>query len=293
VTLFHNEDAGDGTSTREICTLLERYGHVLVHVLAAEASAEQVLDGAPDVVVAAGGDGTVAAAARVLAGRRVPLAILPLGTANNIARSLESDGVLEDLIRGWRDARRRQVDVGVARGEWGERVFFESVGAGLIPSGIAAAHAAPPDGQGSSTHQPGDAVRFFCDALSRLEPHRWTLTLDGVSTTGEFLLVEALNMPAIGPNLMLADGADPSDGFLSVVVATEEHRAPITRYLEGLEAGAPGTPPLQSHRVRRLEIYGWSDVHVDDELLRGRPSSTVSLSLQAGVLEVLTPRSGS
>jgi diacylglycerol kinase family enzyme len=47
----------------------------------------------------AGGDGTAANAARTVAGRAIPLAVLPLGTANNIARSLGYVGSIEELIR--------------------------------------------------------------------------------------------------------------------------------------------------------------------------------------------------
>ena len=63
--------------------------------------ASKILESHADLVVAAGGDGTVATAARVLAGRKIPLAILPLGTANNIARSLNSDGPLDTLVASW------------------------------------------------------------------------------------------------------------------------------------------------------------------------------------------------
>lgn len=55
------------------------------------AGLESVLE-STDVIVAAGGDGTVSTAARAVAGRDIPVAILPLGTANNIARSLGIEG---------------------------------------------------------------------------------------------------------------------------------------------------------------------------------------------------------
>ena len=101
VALFHNEDAGDGSSLDEITALLERHGHHLVQVIDKEMRVDQILARHADLAVAAGGDGTVATAARVLAGHKLPLAILPLGTANNIAKSLYSDGPLDPIVEQW------------------------------------------------------------------------------------------------------------------------------------------------------------------------------------------------
>lgn len=282
IALFHNEDAGDGRSVDEIRALLERHGHHLVQVVDKEWGADQILEKSADLVVAAGGDGTVATAARVLAGQKVPLAILPFGTANNIAKSLCCEGAVETLIDGWRHTPSKPCDLGTARGDWGERVFLESVGAGLIPAGIAAAKA-----QDSETSKPSDAVRIFRDVLGRLQPQRWTITLDGLSTTGEFLLVEVLNMPSIGPNLVLSDEADPCDGLFSVVIATERHRDVLDEYLVHRIDGGDSPLALTPRHARRIEIHGWSDVHVDDQLLRARSSETVSIAITPGALEFL------
>ena len=282
VALFHNEDAGDGTSVDEIRALLERHGHHLVQVVDKEWSAEQILDKHTDLVVAAGGDGTVATAARVLAGRAIPLAILPLGTANNMARSLCSEAPLDTLIEGWDHAEPQPLDLGTARGSWGERVFFESIGAGLIPAGIAAAKA-----QQSATSKPADAVGIFRDALARLQPQRWTIALDGLSTTGEFLMVEVLNMPSIGPNLVLSDEANPGDGSFSVVIATEHHRDVLDEYLRHRIDGGERPLALTPRHAKRIEILGWSDVHVDDQLLRTNTSETVSIAIEPAALTFL------
>jgi len=55
-----------------------------------------------DIVAVAGGDGTVGKVARRLIGSPTPIAILPLGTANNIANTLDVTGKsLKELIRSW------------------------------------------------------------------------------------------------------------------------------------------------------------------------------------------------
>jgi diacylglycerol kinase family enzyme len=94
----------------------------------AERIAEVVARERPDVVVAAGGDGTVRDAIQGIrdAGEpSPPLAIVPLGTANNVARSLG----LESVRRGGRSAldravtaalagADRRIDLGRVNGRW-------------------------------------------------------------------------------------------------------------------------------------------------------------------------------
>ena len=75
----------------EIAKLVRRFGHTITQVIHHSAELPRTL-GTVDCVVAAGGDGTVARVARALAGGPIPLAVLPAGTANNIATSLEIDG---------------------------------------------------------------------------------------------------------------------------------------------------------------------------------------------------------
>jgi hypothetical protein len=44
---------------------------------------------------------------------------------------------------------------------------------------------------------------------------------------------------------------------------------------------------LTPRRARRVEILGWDDVHVDDQLLRARPSETVSITIAPAALQFL------
>jgi diacylglycerol kinase family enzyme len=288
VALFHNEDAGDGTSVDDITALLERHGHQLVQVINKELRVDRILASHADLVVAAGGDGTVATAARVLAGRKLPLAILPLGTANNIARSLCSDGPLDAIVETWAHEEPQSLDIGYARGEWGQRIFFESVGAGLIPAGIVAAKAQEESARnGSSTVKPEDAVATFRDVLAHLQPQQWTVVIDGQEHTGEFLLVEVLNIPSIGPNLVLSDEALPTDGFFSVVIATEEHRRVLDEYLAQRISGSELPLSMPHLHARRVEIRVVTEVHVDDQLLHTSSPDAVSMTIEPAALQFL------
>jgi diacylglycerol kinase (ATP) len=75
--------------------------------------ARYAMENGADVVIAAGGDGTVRAVAQVLAGTDTSMALVPLGTGNLLARNLDlplTDA--EALLRIALDGRDRKIDVG-------------------------------------------------------------------------------------------------------------------------------------------------------------------------------------
>src|SRR5690606_11921568 len=63
------------------------------------------------MVVVAGGDGTIKQVARQLVGSDIPLAILPIGTSNNIALSLKAFGSPTSLMSRWRTWHPQAIDV--------------------------------------------------------------------------------------------------------------------------------------------------------------------------------------
>ena len=288
VALFYNGAAGDGVTLAELGATLTSGGHQLVRVVERRANPALLLDAEAELIVAAGGDGTVSEAARLVAGHDVPLALLPIGTANNIALGLGIRGTLSDIVESWESATRRPLDLGWIHGGGVERRFLEATGGGLIPAGIAAHEALPGAEQAPVGQKLPEAVRAYRDALGALKPRRCTVTLDGTSITDDFLLVEALNMRTVGPHLELAE-ADPSDGRLSVVVATESHRGEIDEYLRALDAGDPVRLSLDAMLAHDVEVRGWERLHIDDRLVSVPAGAPVSAHIEPAALEVLSP----
>lgn len=286
ISLLCNESAGDGVSLENLAMEIQRAGHELVQVVRKNSDLARVIEDSAELVVAAGGDGTVRRAATALAGRKKPLAILPLGTANNIARSLGIVGSVSQLIDTWSGARRLSIDLGIARASWGDSCFLEAMGGGLIPEGILLLQATPHQ-RADSDSRLAFAVRQFQEILSRLEPHRSRLTVDGVSMEGDFLLLEVLNIPSVGPNLVLSPDADPSDGFFSVVTAGETDREQLADYLRHRIEGRECRLALLTRRGRNIEIQGCNQIHVDDEVHRCASIGTVSAHIGPAALEVL------
>lgn len=287
IALLLNPTAGDGEEARHLPARLAHHGHELVCVVEEEAEAPLLVQKPCDLVVAAGGDGTVAVVARTIIGHQLPLAILPLGTANNIALTLGLDGSIDDLIEAWRAGQRRPLDYGIARGPWGDRLFIESVGVGLIGAGIADAYAMTSrDAERASSSLPRTA-QIYREALSRLQPSTAALEVDGTRIDGEFLLIEVLNIPFVGPNLVFAADTDASDGLLSVVVARSEQRQQLDDYLRHRMEGTDCPTSLVSHGGRRIDLDTTGAVHVDDEIYSLEAGGRVSVDIGDTALDVV------
>ncbi len=194
ISLFYNQDAGEGESLNSIRKTLERQGHTVVQVVKDEADLRQLLATPSDLVVAAGGHGPSRPSRACWRDKVLRLAILPTGTANNIARRVDTHSSLEDACRRWRTHDPQPFDVGVVAGDWGESRFVEGVGAGFIPAGISAMEVKPADEQDSTESKLEQAIAKYCAVLSQLRPRPTALALDGIVTSDDFLLVEILNI---------------------------------------------------------------------------------------------------
>ena len=293
VSLLYNDRAGGGASLDRIRNAFMAHGHEVVRVITDRTDFERLIDPPVELVVSAGGDGTASNAARTVAGRAIPLAILPLGTANNIARSVGYVGSIETLIGGLHPDRRRLVDLGAVCGPEVKRIFVESVGGGVVAAGIEAMRARR-DGKPleSAAARMERALRGYYEILSRLEPRPCTLLIDGTSLEGEFLLVEVLNTPWIGPNIRLSLEADPSDGMLSVVVAGDNERSVLQDYLERriLNGDDDVRVTLPTYQARRVSFQGMHKLHVDDGVIDAPSGEPVDIHVEAAAIELLDPR---
>jgi diacylglycerol kinase family enzyme len=288
VAVFYNDDAGGSPAAADIRSAIEKHGHHVVNVVEKGDGVERLFELASDLIVAAGGDGTVASVAREVAGHNVPLAVLPLGTANNIALSLGWSGTIDELIDYWPRAFRRRADLGIARGPWGERYFVEGVGGGLVTRTIAVMDAQPLDSSHAPEHRLELAMGGYLTVLAQMKPEPWSMQLDGERLNGEFLLVEVLNMQSIGPNFVISEATDPFDSALTVALAFEEDREQLVAYWQARMAGEPAHLQLQTRTATNVVLAAGGDLHVDDRLFAWPETGAVDLSVAPGVLQVLT-----
>ena len=270
VTLIHNPGAG-GTGADDaarLVALITRAGHEVRYQSSKEEGWKKALEEPADLVAVAGGDGIVARVAKRLAGGTVPLAPLPAGTANNIARTLALAGrPYEELVRGWEQGRIVRMDVGIANGPWGERKVMEGVGAGLFAASIARADVSGtlgtlPHADAKITY----TLQMLRELLDKSAPVSIEAEIDGDDVSGEYLLFEAMIIPYIGPNLFLAPDSRPGDGCFELVLVGEKERDRLREYLAHWQNGKARVPVLPSRHGRALRM-DWSgfQLHLDDK----------------------------
>ena len=201
---------------------------VQLHEIEKEDSIEEVIARAREegygFFVAAGGDGTVSAVAGALVGSGTPMAILPVGTGNVLARDLEipvdADEALA-LIFQEHDLKRvdglRAVD----------RLFLLNISAGPMA-----------DVMRDVSSEEKRRLGFFAylrDGVQKLighDQHRFTVTIDGQEY--QFCASEAmvLNSGAVGsPNLSLGPDVRMDDGRIEVYLLRARNAMDYVRLL--------------------------------------------------------------
>ena len=301
ITLIHNPGAGDDDQPDrdELSALMRRHGHSVRYQSGTDKTWPAVLDEPTDLIVVAGGDGTVGRVAKKMIGRDLPLAPLPLGTANNISKTLGlTELTLDEIVEAWADGERRTFDAGIANGPWGSRYFMEAFGVGLFARTIPAADRSKTlKDMDDAEDKVRYAVKMLRDRLHDCPRHRLDMTLDGKHLAGDYVLFEAMNMAFVGPNLYLAPDLDPGDGMFDVVLVTAAERDALEEPLENWQDGehhVPDLPCIKASSVA-LEWTGYP-VHIDDEAWpaegenKHTPMTRIELSVEHDAVRFFAPR---
>ena len=272
IALVHNARAGHRVyAAADLVHLLQDAGYEVQDFASDEGAVERAIRTRPQVLVASGGDGTVAKAAIALRGTPTPLFILPTGTSNNIARAVGVVAAVPMLIAQLSSVRETRLDVGRIAGDGHEKWFVEGVGMGFIGAMLREdehwwRHAWRrvrdlfPGGGDPRTR----LDRAVAKRIRHRAPRYVRLRADGEDLSGEYAAVQVMNIPAVGPRIVLAARADPGDARLDLVLVRPSDRDALADHI----ASSPTTaPPVVTRSVRRVELdWPKSDTHVDDEL---------------------------
>jgi YegS/Rv2252/BmrU family lipid kinase len=236
-----------------------------------------------DVVFVCGGDGTVMAAATALAGCGVPLAILPVGTGNLLARNLGLP--LDDETAALRigiDGVTRNIDVA----EIEDRKFVVMAGLGFdaammrdAPERLKKTFGWPAYVVSATKHLRGRGIRV-------------TLTIDdGEPMHRRVRTVVVGNVGKLQAGIPLLPDARPDDGVLDVVVIAPRHAVDWMR-VAGRVVRRSDVPDRRMERFRArhvvIEASSAQPRQLDGDLIEdGR---TMDIRIEPGALAVRVPR---
>jgi diacylglycerol kinase family enzyme len=210
------------------------------------AAATAVRAGYP-LVVACGGDGTIESAANALVSRPAVLGILPLGTRNNVARSLGVPIRLKEAVRLLRTGTTHKIGAGMAIVGDRRRWFLETFTVGLFSALYPHADAM----------QKGDLVRvrdLFMTFVSSTAA-RMQLTVDGENALqiNAYAMI-GVNMPSTGANFRLGTGIAYDDEHLDVFLYDRLDKLDFLVYGLDVLTGMPEDPAIQRIRARHLVV---------------------------------------
>jgi diacylglycerol kinase family enzyme len=308
-TVVYNSQAGSTANAPldEVLAKLAALGYSPIHTFSKEEKGDldRVLEEARDLVVTIGGDGTLRGVALRLIGRQdVQLACVPAGTANNVGKTLEVPLDWKEFLDGLADPVERSLDIGRIRGPLGEDFFVEAFGCGVFADMLALYDTE----KGKSV---GRAMSVVTDLLPNVEPYDLRLNLDGNDLSGQYVMLEAMNMAMTGPNLRLSPDADPFDGLLDIVLVKPDEKVNLFEYMKRNQDGnLEELQNVQRLQGKRLELV-WTGfpTHIDDEArvdidtpvddervrnvsseLKDEQSSVVVIDILPGAIRMLLPR---
>jgi YegS/Rv2252/BmrU family lipid kinase len=243
----------------------------------------------PPIVVAAGGDGTVGSVANAVIGTPAVMAILPLGTSNDFARSLNIPLRVENAVRLISNGRVSRVDAGrLTREGQPPRHFVHAAAAGLnVQFAKLATRADLRRRLGKLTYAVAAAL-----ALKERPVFSARVEYEGQAEPLELVHLAVITAPVFGGFLDLKiPGAAPDDGTLHVIMV--EH-LPMRRLLRSAFYPALGVHRkirgFRTMQVSRLTVLPTDPIEVTlDGEISGQMSGT--FDVVRGGLRVITPAS--
>jgi diacylglycerol kinase (ATP) len=289
--LLHNPSAGEGgLSKKQLVAMIEEAGFRCSYSSTKEEGWEKLKEEKIDFLILGGGDGTVRKVAELLLDKKVldkkfPIGLIPLGTANNIAKTLGIGGPTEFIIQQWTNKKIRKYDIGKILNYKKPRFFLEGIGFGIFPA-LMQLHSRESENQ-IPEQALKSALTTLLEVITRTEPKSCRVTADEKEWNGEYILVEIMNIASIGPNLQLAPDANPGDGELDIVMIAEHQREELITYVKQKLSGQ-AVHNFQTVRAKKISVE-WKGkyLHVDDQLIKMDSPQKIEIEIVEGLLEFL------
>lgn len=294
-TLIHNPGAGDEKYTKDqLVTRIHALGYDCRYSSTNKKGWKDI-DPDTDFVIIAGGDGTIRKVVKKLLDKKIlkkrfPLALIPLGTANNISKTLGISGEPEGLANSWNKRNLKGIDVGLIIGLDKPNFFIEGLGFGIFPLLMETMKEKDDKLFLSLDTEINYSLQVLHDIILTYQLQDLQLEVDGVDHSGKYLLAEIMNTRSIGPNLVLAPDANPGDGELEVVLVKENQKEDLANYVLNKLKGIDDPFVFNSIKARSIRLQANNThIHIDDELIWIDDPAEIKIEVLEGLLKVFVP----
>lgn len=289
--LLHNPGAGDGEhSMKDLAKLIQDAGYECSYSSTKALIKPKIKPDEIDFVVLAGGDGTVRKIAKALLDENLPIGLLPMGTANNIAKTLGLSTDVDEVIQSWQHKKIKTFDVGRIHGFAEDKFFLEGFGYGVFPQLMKEMKKQGKESIEDPQLKMKAAVELLYEIVEHYESVPCEIIINDKDYAGNYLLVEAMNIQSIGPNILLAPNADPGDGNLEIVLIEELQRADLLHYLKQKLEGKEIVSSFKTIRSNAMKIHWHGNLlHIDDEKVKIDQPVPITISLEQNALQFLVP----
>lgn len=296
VHLIHNPTAGDKEhSSEELAALIEAEGYTCNYTTAANDD-WKTMNAATDILAVAGGDGTLRMVVMAILRGKLsntggsPIAFIPSGTANNLGRSLGLMREPHELIASWKTDHVKGFDVGKIEGCGEGRYFLEGFGFGIFPRLMSSIDRIKVSADATAEEKVHGALKVLLEIIGEYEARECRIVVDGMTHAGKFLLVEIMNINAIGPQLDLNPLADSSDGEFEIIIIPEDQRERLAAFIQHRIDGLGENVTFSALKGKVISVcWDGSDGHADDEVLRAEKFD-ISIHMHPCVLPLLVPK---
>jgi len=244
--------------------------------------AKKAADEGADLVIAAGGDGTIHSVAGGLIGRETALGIIPMGTMNNLAHSLGIPLPIEAACAIIAKGETRAIDIGQINGQ----AFIEVAGVGIE----AALFPAAEEFKSSSFLSMLSGVIKGLITLFTYQTTKLKISFDEKKRRPyEAIQVTICNSPYYGPHFEIVPDIIMDDGMLDVVVYKNFSKLEYIQHAISISQGRRALQPkLTRRRVKSLRISSDQPIEVQaDGLPHGHTPAEVKVV--PGALHVRVP----
>lgn len=274
---------GDSDPDR-LVEVLQPLGPVLLHNLVDGPPLESVVERLGDELdrlLIGGGDGTLNRALPAIRKAGKPVGIVPLGTANDFARSLQLPTDPEDALRVVVEGHTQWVGVGYVNGE----PFLNAVSVGIGPELNKALGAERKKQLGVAAY-----LATLIDLMGRERSLLGKLTLDGAEQKIRFMQITIANSLNYGGGLTVTRDAGLNDGRLQVLWLPPQSKMRMLAKAAKLRWGADGVEAegLKVYAAREVKLDTKKSVEftADGELIGSTP---LTCTVERDVFEVYVP----